>query len=77
MELHGQFIPQVVEDTISKARWSWLTGGRLKRSTEVLLIDAQDRAIRTNLIKTMIDKISQTTNTECVGKEMKVSIITF
>ena len=33
-----------------------LKEGKLKRETEALIIAAQDQAIRTNYIKTMVDK---------------------
>ena len=36
--------------------WTWLRRGNLKRETKSLLIAAQNNAIRTNYIKTKIDK---------------------
>ena len=39
--------------------WTWLRRGNLKRETESLLLSAQDNTIRTNHIKTRIDKTQQ------------------
>ena len=50
--------------TISHQKtWIWLTKGNLKREIESLLIAAQNNAIRTNHIKTRIDKAHQ--NSKC------------
>ena len=43
--------------------WTWQRKGNHKRETESLLIAAQDNAIRTNLIKSRIDKTQQ--NSKC------------
>ena len=43
--------------------WNWLRKGNFKRETESLLIAAQNNAIRTNHIKTRIDKTQQ--NSKC------------
>ena len=43
--------------------WAWLRKGNFKSETESLLIAAQDNAIRTNHIKTRIDKTQQ--NSKC------------
>ena len=53
--LYGQFARQG-EEQRSEETWTWLKEGKLKRETEALIIAAQDQAIRTNYIKTMIDK---------------------
>ena len=36
--------------------WTWFQNGDLKRDTEVLIVAAQNQSIRTNLVKTKIDK---------------------
>ena len=43
--------------------WTWLRKGNFKKETESLLIAAQDNAVRTNHIKTRIDKTQQ--NSKC------------
>ena len=43
--------------------WTWLRKGNFKRETESLLIAAQNSVIRTNHIKTRIDKTQQ--NSKC------------
>ena len=53
--LYGQFARQG-EEQRSEETWTWLKEGKLKRETEALIIAAQDQAIRTNYIKTMVDK---------------------
>lgn len=54
-ELHGQFIREVKDVSCDKS-WVWLRDGNLKKETESLIISAQTQSIRTNLIKTKIDK---------------------
>ncbi len=39
--------------------WTWLRKGNFKREKESLLIAAQNNAVRTNHIKTRIDKLQQ------------------
>ena len=53
--LYGQFARQG-EEQRSEETWTWLKEGKLKRETEALIIAAQDQAIQTNYIKTMVDK---------------------
>ena len=36
--------------------WTWLQNGDLKRVTESLIVAAQNQSIRTNPVKTKIDK---------------------
>ena len=45
------------------SKWTWLIKGNLKRETGSLLIAAQNNAIRTNHLKTRIDKMQQ--NSKC------------
>ena len=55
--LHGQYLRET-EDVKSMDTWLWLREGTLKKETESLLTAAQDQALRTNIIKTKIDKTS-------------------
>ena len=54
-QLYGRFKRLINNISLDKP-WTWLRKGNFKRETESLLIAAQDRAIRTNHIKTRIDK---------------------
>ena len=41
---------------VSDQSWAWLQNRDLKRETESLIVAAQNRSIRTNLVKAKIDK---------------------
>ena len=56
--MHGQFKRQTEPLTDSR-QWLWLKDGSLKKTTEGLIIAAQDQSLRTNAVKAKIDK-SQT-----------------
>ena len=47
--------------------WTWLRKGNLTRKTEVLLIAAQNNAISTNYIKTIIDQTQQNISCRLYG----------
>ena len=47
--------------------WTWLRKGNLKRETESLLIAAQNNTIKTNHIKTRIDKTQQDSKCRLCG----------
>ena len=68
-QLHGQFIRQTM-DKASEDRWGWLRKGCLKRTTEALIMAAQEQTIRTNNIKAKIDKTQE--NSKCVDKVKRV-----
>ena len=53
--LHGQHLRQNKE-VRSDQCWAWLQNGYLKRETESLIVAAQNQSIRTNLVKTKIEK---------------------
>ena len=57
-QLHGRF-KRLINNISHDKTWTWLRKGNFKRETEPLLIAAQDNAIRTNHIKTRIDKTQQ------------------
>ena len=61
-QLSGRF--KWIINTISHRKtWTWLRKGNFKRETECLLIATQNNAIRTNHIKSRIDKTQQ--NSKC------------
>ena len=53
--LHGQYLRQTKE-VRSDQCCAWLQNGDLKRETKSLVVAAQNQSIRTNLVKTKIDK---------------------
>ena len=54
----------------------WLKNGNLERETESLLIAAQNNAIRTNPIKTRIDKTQQNSKCRlCCGRDETINHI--
>ena len=53
--LHGQYVRSTEEIRDDKS-WNWLKRGTLKKETEGTLMAAQDQALRTNAIKSRIDK---------------------
>ena len=61
-QLYGRF-KQLINTISNQKTWTWLRKGNFKRETESLLIAAQNNAIRTNNIKTRIDKTQQ--NSKC------------
>ena len=54
-KLHGQFFNQI-EDVAGEEKWLWRREGSIKRETGSLVMAAQEQAIRTNAIKTKIEK---------------------
>ena len=52
-QMHSQFFRQTEE---FDNNWDWVKDGTLKRTTESLVFAAQEQAIRTNYIKSKIDK---------------------
>ena len=66
-KLHGQFIRQAIGKA-SEDQWGWSRKGCLKRTTEALIMAAQEQAIRTNNIKTKIDKNQENSKCRICGK---------
>ena len=54
-KLHGQLFNQI-EEVAGEEKWQWLRDGSIKIETESLIMAAQEQAIRTNAIKSKIDK---------------------
>ena len=54
---------RLISNISHEKTWTWLRKGNLKRETESLLTTAQNNAVRTNHIKTRIDKTQQ--NSKC------------
>ena len=65
--LHGQFFNQT-EDVAGEEKWLWLRDGSMKRETESLIMAAQEQGIRTNAIKTKIDKTQAESKCRLCGK---------
>ena len=61
-QFYGRF-KRLINNISLQRTWTWLRKGNLKRETESLLIAEQNNAIRTNHIKTRIDKTPQ--NNKC------------
>ena len=53
--LHGQYLRQTKEIRSDQC-WAWLENGDFKRETESLTLAAHNQGIRTNLVKTKINK---------------------
>ena len=65
-QIYGRFKRRT--NNISRDKtWTWLRKGNFKREKESLLIAAQDSAIRTNHIKTRIDKTQQNSKFRLCG----------
>ena len=71
-QLYGRF-KRLINNVSHKKTSIWITKGNFKRETESLLRAAQNNAIRTNHIKTRIDKTQQ--NGKYAVTEIKPSII--
>ena len=54
-QFYGRF-KRLINNISHDKTWTWLRKGNFKRETESLLIAAQNNAIRTNLIKAIIDE---------------------
>ena len=61
-QLYGRF-KRLVNNISHDKTWTWLSKGNFKRETVSPLIVAENNAIRTNQIKTRIDKTQQ--NSKC------------
>ena len=61
-QLYGRF-KRLINTISYQKTWTWLRKGNFKRETESLLTAAQNNAIRTNHIKTRIDKTKK--NSKC------------
>ena len=53
--LHGQYLNDTDGKTDCEITWTWLKNGYLKKEMEGFIMAAQDQAIRTNVIKAIVD----------------------
>ena len=61
---------------LTRQNLTWLRKGKFKRETESLLMAAQNSAIRTNHIKTRIDKTQQNSKCRlCVDRDETINHI--
>ena len=65
-QLYRRF-KRLTNDISHEKTWTWLKKGSLMRETESLLITAQNNAVRTNYIKTKIDKTRQNSRRRLCG----------
>ena len=66
-KLHGQFFNQI-EEVAGEEKWLLLRDGSIKREMESLIMAAHEQAIRTNAIKTKIDKTQAESKCRLCGK---------
>ena len=57
-----------IKEVRSDQCWAWFQNGDLKRETESLIVAAQNKSIRTNLVKAKIDKSQGDYLLRCVEK---------
>ena len=69
-KLHGQLFNQI-EEVAAEEKWQWLRDGSIKIETESLIMAGQEQAIRTNAIKSKIDRLKSKVNVDCVLKWMR------
>ena len=69
-KLHGQLFNQI-EEIAGEEKWQWLRDGSIKIETESLIMAGQEQAIRTNAIKSKIDRLKSKVNVDCVLKWMR------
>ena len=72
--LYGQYLRQTKE-VRSEQSWFWLQNGDLKREAESLIVAAQNQSIRTNLVKTKIDKSQKDTLCRLCKKADEIWVI--
>ena len=66
--LNGQFF-NLIKEVAGEEKWLWLRDMSIKRETESLILAAQEQAIRTNTIKTKIDKNQAKSKCRLCGKK--------
>ena len=70
-QLYGRF-KQLISNISHEKMWTWLRKGNLERETESFQIAARNNAIRTNHIKTRIDKTQQNSKCRLCGNRNKI-----
>ena len=70
------YFKQQTSDMLHEKTWTWLRKGNLKRESESLLMAAQNNAIRTNYVKSKIDKTQQSSKRGlCVNRDETINHI--
>ena len=60
---HSGHKNKCMDNLLGKHKWGWSKKGCLKRTTEALIMAAQEQTIRTNNIKAKVDKTQE--NSKC------------
>ena len=55
-KLHPVFYKETMDVRDEENSWNWLKNGYLKKETEGTILAAQDQALRTNWVKSNVDK---------------------
>ena len=68
-KIHEQFVKKMPEKVDQDRTWQLLSKSDLKIGTEALLCVAQEQAIRTNYVKHLMDKTSESPLCRLCGKK--------
>ena len=68
--LHPAFYKETMDNGDEENSWNWVKNGYLKKETEGTILAAQDQALRTNWIKSNVDKENISSKCRmCGGRE--------
>ena len=68
-KIREQFVKKMPEKVDQDRTWQWLSKSDLKIGTEALLCVVQEQAIRTNYVKHLMDKTSESPLCRLCGKK--------
>ena len=68
-KIYEQFVKKMPEKVDQDRTWQWLSKSDLKIGTEALLCVVQEQAIRTNYVKHLMDKTSESPLCRLCGKK--------